>query len=157
MANYTCLLLDVDNTLLDFNAAERAAVGITLEHYGMPNGPEALETYHQINRQLWDSLARGEINRNKLFAVRFSRVLQALGQPDAGNGREMNDYYENELSNHADLIPGALNALEELGEVATLAIVSNGAQAVQQPRLSASGVSRRPASVAWDGARRIFT
>ena len=44
MANYTCLLLDVDNTLLDFNAAERAAVGITLEHYGMPNGPEALET-----------------------------------------------------------------------------------------------------------------
>ena len=43
MANYTCLLLDVDNTLLDFNAAERAAVGITLEHYGIPNGPEALE------------------------------------------------------------------------------------------------------------------
>ena len=64
MANYTCLLLDVDNTLLDFNAAERAAVGITLEHYGMPNGPEALETYHQINRQLWDSLAKGELNRS---------------------------------------------------------------------------------------------
>lgn len=71
MANYTCLLLDVDNTLLDFNAAERAAVGITLEHYGMPNGPEALETYHQINRQLWDSLAKGELNRSKLFAVRI--------------------------------------------------------------------------------------
>ena len=70
MANYTCLLLDVDNTLLDFNAAERAAVGITLEHYGMPNGPEALETYHQINRQLWDSLAKGELNRSKLFAPR---------------------------------------------------------------------------------------
>ena len=69
MANYTCLLLDVDNTLLDFIAAERAAVGITLEHYGMPNGPEALETYHQINRQLWDSLAKGELNRSKLFAV----------------------------------------------------------------------------------------
>ncbi|EKC74253.1 hypothetical protein LEA_05809, partial [human gut metagenome] len=40
MANYTCLLLDVDNTLLDFNAAERAAVGITLEHYGMPKAPK---------------------------------------------------------------------------------------------------------------------
>ena len=53
------IFIDIDNTLLDFNAAERAAVGITLEHYGMPNGPEALETYHQINRQLWDSLAKG--------------------------------------------------------------------------------------------------
>ena len=58
--------------LLDFNAAERAAVGITLEHDGMPNGPEALETYHQINRQLWDSLAKGELNRSKLFAVRLA-------------------------------------------------------------------------------------
>ena len=140
MAYYTCLLLDADNTLLDFDAAEQAAITDTLNHYGLPHDAEAVETYHRVNRQLWDSLARGEINRNKLFAVRFSRVLQALGQPDAGNGREMNDYYENELSNHADLIPGALNALEELGEVATLAIVSNGAQAVQQPRLSASGL-----------------
>ena len=142
MAYYTCLLLDADNTLLDFDAAEQAAITDTLNHYGLPHDAEAVETYHRVNRQLWDSLARGEINRNKLFAVRFSRVLQALGQPDAGNGREMNDYYENELSNHADLIPGALNALEELGEVATLAIVSNGAQAVQQPRLSASGLER---------------
>ena len=114
MANYTCLFLDVDNTLLDFNAAERAAVGITLEHYGMPNGPEALETYHQINRRLWDSLAKGELNRSKLFAVRFGRVMQALGTPEAGNAREMNDFYENELANHADLMPGALTALEEL-------------------------------------------
>ena len=111
MANYTCLLLDVDNTLLDFNAAERAAVGITLEHYGMPNGPEALETYHQINRQLWDSLAKGELNRSKLFAVRFGRVMQALGTPEAANAREMNDFYENELANHADLMPGALTAV----------------------------------------------
>lgn len=104
MAYYTCLLLDADNTLLDFNAAEQAAITDTLNHYGLPHDAEAVETYHRVNRQLWDSLARGEINRNKLFAVRFSRVLQALGQPDAGNGREMNDYYENELSNHADLI-----------------------------------------------------
>ena len=142
MANYTCLLLDVDNTLLDFNAAERAAVGITLEHYGMPNGPEALETYHQINRQLWDSLAKGELNRSKLFAVRFGRVMQALGTPEAGNAREMNDFYENELANHADLMPGALTALEELGEVATLAIVSNGATQVQESRIAASGIGR---------------
>ena len=83
----------MDNTLLEFlTQRERAAVGITLEHYGMPNGPEALETYHQINRQLWDSLAKGELNRSKLFAVRFGRVMQALGTPEAGNAREMNDF-----------------------------------------------------------------
>lgn len=142
MAHYTCLLLDVDNTLLDFNAAERAAVQTTLEHYGLPCGAEALETYHTINRQLWDSLAKGELTRGKLFGIRFTRVLQALGAPGAANPREMNDFYENELSNHADLIPGALNALEELAEVATLAVVSNGSAAVQNPRIEASGIGR---------------
>jgi len=142
MAKYTCLLLDVDNTLLDFNAAERAAVADTLAHYGLPNGPEALDIYHTINRQLWDGLAKGELTRNKLFAIRFGRVMQALGVKSAANPRVMNDYYENELSRHADLIPGALNALEELSEVATLAIVSNGSNQVQEPRIEASGIGK---------------
>ena len=72
----------------------------------------------------------------------LSRVMQALGTPEAGNAREMNDFYENELANHADLMPGALTALEELGEVATLAIVSNGATQVQESRIAASGIGR---------------
>ena len=46
------------------------------------------------------------------------------------------------LSTHADLLPGALTALEELSEVATLAIVSNGAAAVQEHRIAASGIDR---------------
>ena len=45
-------------------------------------------------------------------------------------------------ANHADLMPGALTALEELGEVATLAIVSNGATQVQESRIAASGIGR---------------
>lgn len=59
MAYYTCLLLDADNTLLDFDAAEQAAITDTLNHYGLPHDAEAVETYHRVNRQLWDSLARG--------------------------------------------------------------------------------------------------
>ena len=41
-----------------------------------------------------------------------------------------------------EVLPGALTALEELSEVATLAIVSNGAAAVQEPRIAASGIDR---------------
>lgn len=142
MARYTCLLLDVDNTLLDFDAAERQALTDTLIHYGLPHDAAALSTYHEVNRQLWAQLARGELSKNKLFAVRFQRFLQTLGLPDPGNSREINDYYEGQLATHADLIPGALQALEELGEVATLATVSNGATKVQQSRIAASGLER---------------
>lgn len=63
MAYYTCLLLDADNTLLDFDAAERKALADTLIHYDLPHDEPALDTYHQVNRRLWDSLAKGELNK----------------------------------------------------------------------------------------------
>ena len=142
MAHYTCLLLDVDNTLLDFTSAERQALTDTLAQYQLPCDESICEIYHQVNDRLWQSLAKGELSRSKLFAVRFARFLQAAGLPDNGKSREMNDRYEEQLAQHPDLIPGALAALDELAEVATLAAVSNGAYKVQQARIQASGIDR---------------
>ena len=142
MAIYTCVLLDVDNTLLDFDAAERQALTDMLTEYDLPHDAAACETYHAVNRELWDALAKGQLTRKRLFQVRFSRFMQAVGVPDNGKGAAMNDRYEELLSTHADLMPGALTALEELGEVATLAIVSNGSISVQEPRIAASGIDR---------------
>ena len=39
MAIYTCVLLDVDNTLLDFDAAERQALTDMLAEYELPMTP----------------------------------------------------------------------------------------------------------------------
>ena len=43
MAIYTCVLLDVDNTLLDFDAAERKALTAMLEEYELPHDAQACE------------------------------------------------------------------------------------------------------------------
>lgn len=142
MAYYTCILLDVDNTILDFDAAERQALTEMLARYELPCDSQVCDVYHEVNQQLWNGLAKGELTRNKLFAVRFSRFMKAMGLPDNGKSAEMNETYENLLSTHADLIPGALQALAELSEVATLAIISNGTVHVQQPRIQAAGIDR---------------
>lgn len=142
MAIFTCILLDVDNTLLDFDAAERKALADMLAEYSLPHDAEACAVYHRVNRELWNSLAKGQINKNKLFQIRFARFMQAMALPDNGKSQAMNDRYEELLATHADVIPGALNALEELSEVATLAVVSNGATAVQEARIRDSGVER---------------
>lgn len=142
MAIYTCVLLDIDNTLLDFDAAERQALTDMLAEYELPHDENACAVYHKVNRELWDSLAKGQLNKQKLFQIRFSRFMQAMQLPDNGKSKAMNDRYEELLATHADLLPGALTALEELGEVATLAIVSNGALAVQESRIAASGIGR---------------
>lgn len=141
MAIYTCVLLDVDNTLLDFDAAERQALTDMLTEYELPHDARACEVYHAVNRELWDALAKGQITKPRLFQQRFGRFMRAMDLPDNGKAAQMNDRYEELLSTHADLIPGALTALEELSEVATLAIVSNGAVMVQEARIRDSGVS----------------
>ena len=119
MAKYYCILFDADNTLLDFDAAERQAVTDMLAEYELPHDEAAYETYHKVNRELWDSLAKGQLNKQKLFQIRFSRFMQAMQLPDNGKGKAMNDRYEELLATHADLLPGALTALDvgPLGEL----------------------------------------
>ena len=139
MAKYYCILFDADNTLLNFDAAENKALAETLVNYGIEPDAETVQTYRTINEELWRQLEKGQIRREKLFGERFSRFLKAINA--AGDGVEMNRYYLEQLSTHPDLMsPEVLDVLRELSEVATLAIVSNGAQKVQTRRLAESGV-----------------
>ena len=87
MAIYTCVLLDVDNTILDFDAAERQALTDMLAEYELPHDEAAYDTYHKVNRELWDSLAKGQLNKQKLFQIRFSRFMQTMQLPDNGKGK----------------------------------------------------------------------
>ena len=139
MAKYYCILFDADNTLLNFDAAENKALAETLVNYGIEPDAETVQTYRTINEELWRQLEKGQIRREKLFSERFSRFLKAIDA--AGDGVEMNRYYLEQLSTHPDLMSAeVLDVLRELSEVATLAIVSNGAQKVQTRRLAESGV-----------------
>ena len=140
MAFYYCLLFDVDGTLLDFNAAEDGALRDTLAHFSLPNTEDAVSQYHDINNALWAALEQGKVRQDKLVIQRFEKLLAAFGVQ--GNPVEINDYYLTQLSQRADTFPGAEEALEELAEVATLAVVSNGVEKVQAGRLEKSGLGR---------------
>lgn len=138
MAYYHCILLDLDGTLLDFEAAEHKALLETLDHFGLPTDHETEQTYIAINKELWAALEKGQIKRDKLMTERFARLLKKLGAQ--GNAGEMGRWYLSRLASHPDTIPGALDAVRELSEVATLAVVSNGVAKVQERRLENSGL-----------------
>lgn len=140
MAYYHCLLLDVDGTLLDFAAAEYKAFGETMEHFGLPATTEVRETYGAINKELWAALEKGQVKRDKLVVQRFERLLKALDA--TGDAAEMNRWYLDRLGEHPDPLPGALDVVRELAEVATLVVVSNGVEHVQTRRLAASGLDK---------------
>ena len=140
MAKYYCILFDADNTLLDFDAAERKALAETLAQYNIEPSNETVEKYRTINEGLWRQLEKGQIRREKLMNERFTRFLKEIGV--SGSGAEMNRYYLNQLSTHPDLMPGnVLDVLHELAEVATMAIVTNGYDKVQSRRVKESGIA----------------
>ena len=140
MANYHCLLLDVDGTLLDFDAAEHKAFRETMEHFGLPSDDAAEQTYRAINKELWAALEKGQIKRDRLVCERFARLLKELEAQ--GDPARINEYYLDRLAEHPDPMPGALEAVRELAEVATLAVVTNGVEHVQRKRLADSGLEQ---------------
>ncbi|MBP8855360.1 MAG: YjjG family noncanonical pyrimidine nucleotidase [Oscillospiraceae bacterium] len=140
MAYYNCLLIDSDNTLLDFDAAMAAAFHETMQQFELPDTTEAMEAYHQINNALWASLEKGQIRQDKLLVERFLRFTQTMGEKR--DAVKMNEFYLNRLSAHADILPGADETLKELAEVATIVILSNGIDTVQRQRLQLSGLEQ---------------
>ena len=132
------ILLDADDTLLDFRAAERKALEGVFRLHGRKPAPEQTALYSTINRELWDRMERGEISRQQVLEQRFPRLLSQLGW--SGDGGEWERQYRDGLSRGHDLIEGALDVCRELRRRHQLYIVTNGVAQTQRARLEASGL-----------------
>ena len=132
---YRYLLLDNDNTLMDFNAAEAKALTDTLLHRGLPADAATVHTYHEINDAQWKALERGETTQAALKVERFRQLLSVLGRTEL-DAVEIAAEYERNLSTHAELLPGAAEFLHALHGRMKIALVSNGVSSIQRGRLS---------------------
>ena len=103
--NYPIILLDADDTLLDFAASEAAALADMLVAQGLPNTPEVRHRYSEINTEHWKRLERGEITREELKISRFRQLLAELGSN--ADPAVCNDDYMARLGSYSILLPGA--------------------------------------------------
>ncbi|MBC5580247.1 noncanonical pyrimidine nucleotidase, YjjG family [Anaerofilum sp. BX8] len=138
MAHYNCMLIDLDNTLLDFDAAEASAIAATLAHFELPGDAQTIAEYRAINEKLWREFERGSIKKERLLTLRFSKLLNHLGRQ--GSPAKINDYYLGELAKGAQILPGADEFLADVEDYVTVGIITNGAQKAQMGRLEASGI-----------------
>ena len=136
--NYPIILLDADDTLLDFAASEAAALADMLVAQGLPNTPEVRHRYSEINTEHWKRLERGEITREELKISRFRQLLAELGSN--ADPAVCNDDYMARLGSYSILLPGAEELCRRLAQHHQLYIVTNGSASVQHRRLGASGL-----------------
>ena len=135
------LLLDLDNTILDFTRAEYDALGKTLRAFGLEPTQTVRARYHQINVEHWERLERQELTREQVVVGRFEVLLREFGlQADA---QAMSKAYEDNLAyGEHHYLPGAEEALLRLSQKHKLYLVTNGTAHVQRPKLKASGVGK---------------
>ena len=132
---YQYLLIDNDNTLMDFNAAEAKALIDVLTAHNLPTDDATVHRYHEINDALWKALERGETTQPKLKVERFRQLLAVLGREDI-DPAVMGAEYAAGLGNHADLLPGAEEFMHAVHGKMKIALVSNGVSAIQRSRLA---------------------
>ena len=72
---YRYIFVDLDNTLLDFEAAEEYSFYYTAQSHGLTFGEAELERYKAINAPLWKMMERREITKDALAVRRFRELL----------------------------------------------------------------------------------
>lgn len=139
MARFDTILWDVDGTLLDFGAAEEAAIRSLFADFSLGVCTDAmLARYSDINRNYWRALERGEMTKPEILTRRFEDFFAAEGL-SGPSPAEFNAAYQTRLGDTIVYCDGSDKLVASLrGKVRQYA-VSNGTVAAQTRKLARSG------------------
>jgi HAD superfamily (subfamily IA) hydrolase, TIGR02254 len=135
---FTTILWDVDGTLLDFKAAEKAAVQALFREFGLGEcTDEMVRHYSRINEVFWERLERNELTKPQILVGRFEQFFTEVGVP-ASLAPAFNERYQLALGDTIVYRDDSLNIVRSLkGKVKQYA-VSNGTVAAQTKKLEQS-------------------
>jgi len=136
---YQFLMFDVDNTLMDFSAGEKAALFQTMEELGTPIGDDDHKKYLEINAGVWLRFEQGLLDSKAVQRIRFEEFAEHLDR-DPAEALLLNDAYVENLGKQAIMLDGAMEMLHKLKERYQIAVVTNGLHLVQRARLTRSGL-----------------
>lgn len=122
------IYFDLDDTLLNHKKAERQGLADVHAHFPEVNKvplEQLVETYHFINKGLWEEYGRGEIDRHILHRRRFEETFASLGI-DASLYKKAGEVYMAYYRNHWEWIDGAKEAYEQIASNYPVGIITNG-------------------------------
>lgn len=131
---------DVDGTLLNFLAAESAAVkGLFLKFGFGECSDEMIAEYSQINKKYWKQIEKGEITKEEALRARFVEFFASHGLPVAA-AEKFNAEYQVRLGDTVAYCDNSFEIVRSLrGKVKQYA-ASNGTVVAQKRKLKNSGL-----------------
>lgn len=135
---FKTILLDLDDTILDFGAAERVAIAKAFRQIGLDPTEQLLERYSEINVSQWEAFERGEISRDGILTKRFEILFEELGV--SLDAQHCEDLYRGYLGIGHYFVESAEELLAYLAPKYDLYIASNGIAATQNSRLESANI-----------------
>ena len=167
---YDKILFDLDNTILDFNKAEKSAYETASKIFNVEYNDENYHLYHEINDKLWKRLEKGGYERSKLIFDRWNEYFNVLGVKGI-EPLEFNKVYVENLGKGRFLMKNAFETVKGASDMgAKCYIVTNGLLSVQKNRLEGqpfmeyiSGVcvseavgANKPEKTFFENAQKLF-
>lgn len=131
---YPYLLFDADNTLFDFDRANRAAFSAACASVGLAFSDELLRRYEVHNNACWTMFDRGEASKEFIVVERFRRLFAELGadaSPEAANQTHLST-----LAACSFPAPYSVEVCARLSQTHRLFLVTNAVASVQRSRLA---------------------
>ncbi len=134
------ILWDIDATLLDFLAAEKAAIRCCFEKYGLGEcTDEMLGRYSNINKKYWEMLERGEMSKADILVNRFTEFF-ALEGIETDCAKAFNDTYQIALGDTICFRDKGYELVKKLQGKYRQFVVTNGTYIAQERKLRKSGI-----------------
>lgn len=133
---YNTLLFDVDDTILDFKAAELQGLSKLFGNHGYELSNELLSSYQTLNHQLWKDYEENKRTREEVLNTRFGLFFERLGKNV--DSEAMEKEYRQYLNQGSQRLGNSLAVVSDLSKKADLYVVTNGVAKTQYHRLAAS-------------------
>ncbi|MBQ7033141.1 MAG: YjjG family noncanonical pyrimidine nucleotidase [Clostridia bacterium] len=129
------VLMDVDNTLLDFGICARDSMRGVFADWGVPYREEMFPVFWEINGKLWEEIEEGHLTKEELYQIRWKLIFERLGIEGYDPVR-FDDGFRKYIAESAAPVEGAYEILEYLSPKYILCVASNASPARQIKRLT---------------------
>lgn len=132
------ILWDIDGTLLDFEAAEKAAINQCFASHGLGEcTEEMLKRYSVINRKYWEALEKGEMTKPEILVGRFREFFETEGLPSE-KAEAFNEEYQVRLGDTIVFCDNGYEMVQKCKKQFKQYAVTNGTKVAQDRKLKNS-------------------
>ncbi len=130
---YKILIVDFDNTLIDFDIMERKSLEQAFECNGISFTERMINDYARINEKMWENFEKGILDKATLKVERF-KVLFDKYKVDVSPIKCSEDYLTF-MPDNIYFIDGAKELLDYIKDDYTTVLMTNGIAQVQRKKI----------------------